>query len=102
MNYKDLLLSFIDGWNFTRNETIEILMSLDDKKLQFKPTGNKWQPLYWEFGCLGRTQIIYTEAIKAGKMDFSLFHSPKMPKTTDFQSQKSIKEFLTNANKKMD
>lgn len=100
MRYKQLVNSFIDGWNSTRAETLEILDSLDNKKLQFKPKGEKWQKLYWEFGCIGRTQIVYAEAVKTGKMDFSLFHSAHMPKKTDNQTKKSIKKFLEETNKK--
>lgn len=94
MIYQNLLTSFINGWNSTRSETIEILLSLTDEQLQFKPKGDKWQPLYWEFGCIGRSQIVYTKAVETGKMDFSLFHSSLIPKKTDYQTRESILQFL--------
>lgn len=98
MIYQDLIISFLNSWNFTRRETIEILYSLDDEKLQFKPKGDKWQLLCWEFGCIGRTQIVYTKAIETGFMDFSLFHSTLMPKKTDYQTRESIIKFLKESN----
>lgn len=94
MNYKDFVTSFVELWNFTRDETLEILSSLDDQMLQFKPQGEKWQTLFWEFGCIGRTQLVYTEAIKTGEMDFSLFESPKLPAKDEFQTKKDILKSL--------
>lgn len=43
MKYQSVLSAFINGWNFTRSETLEILNSLDDERLLFKPKGEKWQ-----------------------------------------------------------
>lgn len=94
MIYKDLVTNLIRSWNFVRSETLEILDSLDDKKLQFKPSGEKWQPLYHQFGCIGRTQLVYTKAIQEGKMDFSWFSSPDLPKKDQFETKEDIKKFL--------
>ncbi len=99
MVYKDFVTSFIRHWNFTRSETLEILGSLDDEKLQFKPKGEKWQALFWEFGCIGRTQLVYTEAIKTGKMDFSLFESPKLSPKDEFKTKADILKSLEKINK---
>jgi len=100
MIYKNLVNSFVRNWNFTRSETLEILDSLNDKKLEFKPKGEKWQPLYWEFGCLIRSQIIYTEAIGTGKMDFSLFVSKEIPKKDAYQTKSQILKALEESDKK--
>lgn len=99
MIYKNLVTNFVRSWNFTRSETIEIMESLDDGKLQFKPQGSGWQSLYWEFGCIGRTQIIYTKAIETGKMDFSLFSSSSLPRKDEFQYRNDIKKFLEETDK---
>lgn len=99
MPYKNLITSFVRTWNFARLETLEILKSLDDFKLKFTPAGADWQPIYYQFGCMGRTQMIYTEAIKSGKMDFSLFSSESLPKKNDFQTVKELKNFLEKADR---
>ncbi len=98
MEYKNLITNHVRSWNFTRSETLEILHSLDDKKLQFKPEGNTWQPLFWEFGCIGRTQMVYSNAILTGKMDFSFFDSDKLPTKTTNQTVKDIEKFLEKTN----
>lgn len=94
MEYKNLVSGFNREWKFTRAETLEILRVLSDEQLQFRPQGEKWQKLFWEFGCLGRTQMVYTKAIETGKMDFSLFSSNDLPKKDQFQTKKEILEFL--------
>src|SRR5258708_6964451 len=98
MKYQDLVSSFIATWNFTRAETLEILNSLDNEQLQFKPQGEKWQTLYWQFGCIARTQLVYAKAIETGKIDFSLFESEKLPKKDQYQTKVLIKNFLEEAN----
>lgn len=97
-NVRDLVSVFTSSWNFTRGETLEILDSLNDAELRFKPQGDKWQTLYWEFGCLGRTQIVYTKAIETGIMDFSLFSSTSLPSQKDNKTKTSIKKFLEKSN----
>ena len=92
--YKNLVTSFIRQWKFVRKETIEILNSLTDEQLQFLPKGEKWQPLFFQFSCIGRTQLIYTEAVKTGVMDFSLFGSKTLPKKTDYQTKVALVKFL--------
>ena len=81
---------FIKRWQFTRSETIEILQSLTDEQLQFKPDGEKWQPIFHQFGCIARTQLIYAKAAESGVMDFSLFGSPDMPDKDTKQAQGEI------------
>ncbi len=99
MIYKNLVNSFVRNWNFTRNETLQILNSLNDKQLEFKPDGEKWKPIYWEFGCLGRTQLVYANAIETGKMDFSLFLSDKLPSKDENKTKKEIIKFLEKTDK---
>jgi hypothetical protein len=89
---------FIVRWQFTRSETIEILKSLTDEWLQFKPEGEKWQPMFRQFGCMGRTQLIYAKAAETGVMDFSLFGSSEITGKDLNQTVGSILAFLEDAN----
>ncbi len=100
MQYKDLVTNFVRSWNFTRSETLAILNSLSDSELSFKPEGEKWQPLFWEFGCIGRTQMVYTEAVISGEMDFSLFSSPSLPDKSEFKDKPSLLAFLKESDRK--
>ena len=90
---------FIKRWQFTRLETYEILSSLDDKQLLFQPEGNKWQPLYYQFACMARTQLVYAMAVETGMMDFALFGSPDMPNKHDYQTKASLEKFLDDADR---
>lgn len=90
---------FINRWQFVRSETLEILQSLSDEDLQFRPAGNTWQPLYYQFGCIIRTQLIYAEAARSGQMDFALFHASRFPAKADYQSVQSISSHLASSNK---
>lgn len=94
MIYKNLVTNFVRQWNYTRDETLELLDCLTDDQLQWKPEGEKWQPFYFQFGCIGRTQIVYTKAIETGSMDFTYFRSPDLPKKDTFQTKDTLREFL--------
>ncbi len=104
---KNLVTSFVRGWNFTRGETLEILNSLTDAKLKFKPGNpsikvaqdNRFQTLAYQFACIGRTQLVYTKAIQTGWMDFSLFSSPEMPSKVDFKTKGELLKFLGKTDK---
>jgi hypothetical protein len=89
---------FIKRWQFTRSETIEILNALTDEQLQFKPEGDGWQTIYHQFGCIGRTQLVYAKAAEKGLMDFSLFGSSEIPSKDINQTVNSILLFLEDAN----
>jgi hypothetical protein len=89
---------FIARWNFVRFETLEILDTLTDEQLQFKPTGDTWQPLFYQFGCIGRTQLVYAKAVESGQMDLSLFGSSSLPNKDDNQSKERIINFLEKCN----
>lgn len=89
---------FIKRWQFTRSETIEILKSSADAQLQYRPEGEKWQPIFHQFGCMARTQLIYAKAAESGEMDFSLFGSPDMPGKDTKQTQAEILTFLNESN----
>jgi hypothetical protein len=88
---------FVDRWKFVRSETLELLQSLNDEKLQFKPKGEKWQPLFYQFSCTARTQAIYAHAAQSGAMDFSLFSSSGLPRKTDHQTVKALLSFLVSS-----
>ena len=89
---------FITRWQFTRSETLEILYSLSDDQLQFKPAGETWQTLFHQFGCIGRAQLVYADAVRNGKMNFSLFGSTELPSKDENQTVESIAAFLNHAN----
>lgn len=99
MLMKDMLGTFVERWEFTRGETLAILDNLTDEQLHFKPQGRTWKPLYWQFTCAARTQLVYAHAVAEGKMDFSLFHDDKMPGKDDYTTKKDIKAFLDYADK---
>ena len=89
---------FIERWKFVRSETLELLQSLDNEQLQFKPEGEKWQPLFYQFSCMARTQLVYAHAARSGAMDFSLFASSELPSKTDYQTVDTLLSFLANSN----
>ena len=99
MLMKDMLSSFVERWAFTRSETLAVLNNLTDEQLLFKPEGRKWKPLYWQFTCAARTQLVYAHAVAEGRMDFSLFHDDKMPSKDDYTTKKDIKAFMEYADK---
>lgn len=99
MNYRDLVDAFLRGWSFTRSETIAILTSLGDEQLRFRPSGPSWQSLYSQFGCIARTQWVYTQAVMSGRMDFTLFDSPSLPRHDADASREEILRFLNEADK---
>ncbi len=90
---------FMNRWRFTRSETLEILENLDDEQLRFKPEGEHWQALYYQFGCCARTQLIYAKALREGKMDFSWFGSHEFPDKESFTTKEAIREALNEADK---
>lgn len=96
--YPKTITTFVKLWNFTRAETLELLESLDNDKLGFKPKGPKWQTLFYQFGCMIRTQIVYTKAIKMGKMDNSWFHDPELMTKTEFKTKEKLKEKFEEIN----
>ena len=95
----NLLADMIAGWAFTRSESHEILASLSDEQLQFQPTGAKWRPLYYQFGCMARTQLVYAAAVESGVMDYSLFSSSELPSKTAIQDGAGLAALLNEANK---
>lgn len=89
---------FIKRWGFVRSETLAILQALSDEQLSFRPDGDKWQPLYYQFGCIARTQIVYSRAAASGAMDFSLFGSEELPKKDKSKSVQDIRNLLNTSN----
>ena len=90
---------FLKRWQFVRSESLEILHSLNDEQLLFKPEGDKWQPLYYQFACMGRTQLVYAKASKTGKMNFADFGSTDLPNKHEFQTAEKLDDFLKNCDK---
>jgi len=76
---QDELHEAIEYWIFTRSETRELLGSLTDEQLLFRPQGPKWQPLYYQFSCLVRVQLAYAKALRTGEMDFAYFVDKSLP-----------------------
>lgn len=97
MSDSKLLQEFIKSWKFTRSETLDILNSLSDDQLLFKPQGEIWQSIAHQFGCIGRTQLVYAKALRLGKMDFSYFVDTSLPSKDQFQTKKQLLDFLKEA-----
>lgn len=91
---------FITRWHFVRSETLEILGSLDDSQLQFKPDGDKWQALFYQFSCMARTQLVYAIAAETGVMDFAVFGSKDLPSKDDYQTREALTSFLHASDKR--
>lgn len=89
--------SFITRWQFTRSETLEILENVSDEQLHFKPEGDRWQPLSYQFTCCARTQLVYAKAVREGKMDFHWFGSGEFPSKDAFTTKDEIRSLLNTA-----
>ncbi len=84
-------------WRFVRSETAEILKALNDEILVYKPEGNRWQPVYYQFACMARTQMVYTRALIEGKMDFEFFSDPMLPDKHVLRTQADLQKWLDEA-----
>lgn len=100
MNYKNLVTSAVRQWNFTRSETSEILNSLDDEQLQFKPEGEKWKTLFEQFSCIYLTQVVYSRSIKEGRMKYRWFHDQEASEMTKLSTKEELIKALQKADKK--
>lgn len=77
------------NWRLVRDETMSLMDMVNDKKLAYIPEGNKnWQPLSYQFACIGRTQLVYAWALAKGRMEVSDFTAKGLP---------DIKQPLTKA-----
>lgn len=85
-------------WKFTRSETLELLRALDDKQLSFRPEGEKWQALAYQFACIGRTQMIYTRALESEVMDFAYFADSSFPNKLELKKRTPLEELLQRSN----
>ena len=94
MNDRELVDAFLQGWQSTRGETRAIVECLTDEQFQIRPPGAAWKPLYWQFGCIGRTQQVYTRALVTGRLDFAFFASPTIPAHDTFVTGGEIARFL--------
>jgi hypothetical protein len=77
---------------------MDLLASLTEEQLHFKPSGEKWQPLYYQFGCMARTQLVYADAVLTGRMDFSLFNSDELPSKDGAKNANVLKALLGSSN----
>lgn len=97
--YKDLVTGFVRSWNYARGESLDLLDSLDNGKLLYKPDGNKWQSIAYQFGCMARTQMVYTRSIKEGRMNYKWFHDPSLMGKNDIITKKELDELLDRCDK---
>ena len=93
--YYELMEAYIKRWKFVRSETLNLLKIPSDDQLAYKPQGDTWQTIYHQFGCIARTQIVYTAAVANDKMDFSVFESSALPSKDAHQT---VKELLNHLN----
>jgi hypothetical protein len=84
-------------WKFARSETTELLNVLSDEQLGLAPDGDKWQPVYYQFACMGRTQMLYAHAAKTGVMDFSVFGDPTLPSKFEQDTGDKLRVLLHKA-----
>ncbi len=82
----------IDIWVFARTELIELLNSLSDEQLQFKPEGERWQPLYYQFACCLRTQLVFIRSLNEGVMDFAWYGDENLPNKNELSSKTKLLE----------
>lgn len=87
---QDELREAIEYWIFTRSETRELLRSLTDEQLLFKPNGSKWQPLYYQFTCMLRVQLAYAKALRTSEMDFAYFVDKSLPGKHSLKSRQQL------------
>lgn len=85
-------------WKLVRAETDELLESLSDKKLAYRPEGEKWQTLGYQFACIGRTQLVYARALQKGVLEFADFNDKSLPNKQDILTKHQLQELLTWAN----
>lgn len=85
-------------WAFARSETMELLDRLDDARLAFRPKGDKWQSLAYQFACIGRTQLVYAKALKTGVMDFAYFADASLPDKQKQKTDADVHALLARAN----
>ena len=87
----------LDEWHFVRSETLELFHALNDQQLQFTPPGDKWQPLFYQFACIGRTQVVYTKALQTGVMDIAYFSDEQLPNKHEHNTQAKLQKLLAEA-----
>lgn len=99
MKYKDLVTSMVRVWNFTRRETLQLLDSLNDEKLLFKPEGEKWQNLAFQFGCMVQTQMVYAKAVIEERLDYSWYRSGEFTDRKLLKNKNELLDYSSQANK---
>ena len=94
---QEVLQEAIEYWIFTRSETRELLNSLTDEQLLFTPEGPKWQPLYYQFTCMLRVQLVYAKALRTGTMDFAYFVDEALPGKHVLKTRQELNTAFDNA-----
>lgn len=89
----------MNDWRFVRSETLELLSVLSDETLLFKPEGDKWQPAYYQFACIARTQMVYAKALAEGKMEFKFFGDPMLPDKHVLRAKADLLRWLNDSDK---
>ncbi|HSX17572.1 MAG TPA: DinB family protein [Patescibacteria group bacterium] len=87
----------VGDWKFARSETMELLDALSDEDLAFVPEGEKWQPLYYQFACMARTQLVYAQALKTGSMDFAAFGDPSLPSKFEQNTGEALRKLFAKS-----
>lgn len=85
-------------WKLTRGDTLALLDSLSDEQLLFTPEGPKWQPLYYQFACMARSQLVNSKVVEAGVMDFQFFTDPSLPDKHATKTKQGLRELLVASN----
>ena len=82
---------------FARGETLELLGCLDDELLGFKPEGERWQTMAYQFACMARTQLVYAQALARGEMNFADFADPSFPDKHAHRTGAELRQLLDDA-----
>lgn len=91
MQSRDELLK---EWALVRAETNELLDSLPSKKITYRPDGEKWQTLAYQFACIGRTQLVYARALQKGVLEFADFNETSLPDKQAIKTKAQLQELL--------
>ncbi len=89
----------LEEWKFVRSETLDLLSALNNKTILFVPEGDTWQPLYYQFACIARTQLVFAQALVSGVMDFRAFADPNLPNKHEYKTIEQLQSLLNEAEK---
>lgn len=92
-----MLEEALRDWRHARSETLELLGSLSDEDLLFRPEGFGWQPLFYQFACMARTQLVYAKALQSRSMDMQYFSDPALPDKQQQNNHERLKALFQQA-----